>query len=422
MKVRDTLSYSFGAIRLRKLRAALTTLGIVIGIAAIVALLSFTQGFQVAISGQFQEGLSTDVVTVSPGSGGFMGFGGGDSDFILYANDTNIINAVEGVVTSSGSVSKTVTAEFERRDSMLSLTGVDFEAYSTIYSTFVAASGSIPSSPADDEVIVGHRIHDPWANGTHLVELGSTFNVYYTVRNGTTLTPVNKSLTVVGILEEIGTFGFGVSDFGMYIPIESAIDYYDTKEVNQIVVKLDSDDADFIAEVSDEIEERFFNEVTVSSATALLGTISSALATVELLLAGIGGISLLVAGVGIMNIMIVSLMERTREIGILKALGAKGRHILAIFLGEALIIGLIGGILGIGAGGFLANIFGRILNGSGGPIGRPAAASGVSITPVVTPILALQALVFGILVSVVFAIYPAWRASKLMPVEALRAD
>ncbi|TFF68645.1 ABC transporter permease [Candidatus Thorarchaeota archaeon] len=422
MKARDTLSYSFGAIRLRKLRAGLTTLGIVIGIAAIVALLSFTQGFQVAISSQFQEGLSTDVVTVSPGSGGFAGFGGGDSDFVLYANDTEIINDIDGVTTSSPSISKTVTAELEIRDYTLSLTGVDFEAYPDIYSTFVTASGSIPSSPADDQVVVGHRVYDPWGNGTHPVGIGTTFNVYYTVRNGTRLVPVNKSLTVVGILEEIGTFGFGVSDLGMYIPIESAIAYFDTEEVRQIVVKLSGDEDDFIAEVSEEIEETFLNEVTVSSATALLNTISSALATVELLLAGIGGISLLVAGVGIMNIMIVSLMERTREIGILKALGAKGRHVLAIFLGEALIIGLIGGVLGIGAGGLLANIFGGAFNGFGGPGGGPAAASGVSISPVVTPMLAIQALLFGVLVSVVFAIYPAWRASKLMPVDALRAE
>ncbi|TFG12966.1 ABC transporter permease [Candidatus Thorarchaeota archaeon] len=420
MKIRDTLSYSFGAIRLRKLRSGLTTLGIVIGIGAIVALLSFTQGFQVAISGQFQEGLSTDVVTVSPGSGGFFGFGGDDSDFTLYANDTDLINEIDGVVTSSASVSETVTAELENMDRLVSLTGVNFDSYKQIYSTFVAEYGSIPDSPADDEAVIGYRLYDPWGNGTHPVELGDTFNVYYTERNGTQLVPINKSLTVVGILEEIGAIGFGPSDSGMYIPLESAMVYFETEEVSQIAVKLESDDEEFIASVSDEIEELFLNEVTVTSATALLSTISSALATVELLLAGIGGISLLVAGIGIMNIMIVSLMERTREIGILKALGAKGRSILGIFLGEALIIGLIGGILGIGVGVFLANLFGGVFSGAGG-MGGPGAGS-IGITPVVTPLLAFQALIFGVLVSVIFAIYPARRASKLEPVEALRSE
>ena len=425
MKARDTLGYAFGAIRLRKLRSGLTTLGIVIGIAAIVALLSFTQGFQVAISGQFQEGLSTDVVTVSPGGGFFMGFGGGDSDFVFYENDTDIVETVDGVVISAATVSSTVTAEFELMDRMLSITGVDFTAYQELYATFTTEFGEIPAAPADGEAIIGYYLYDPWDNGTHLVELGDTINVYYSVRNGTVLQPVNLTITVVGIMEEIGSFGFGPSDSGMYISIDSALDYFDTQEVDSLAVKLESDDEDFIAAISEEIEELFLNEVSVVSATALLGTISSVLAIVELLLAGIGGISLLVAGIGIMNIMIVSLMERTREIGILKALGAKGKTVLAIFLAEASLIGLLGGIFGIGLGAFLANLFGGMMGGFGGMGGGGApngAESFMSITPVVTPILAIQALLFGIGVSVLFALWPAYRASKLMPVDALRSE
>ncbi len=425
MKARDTLGYAFGAIRLRKLRSGLTTLGIVIGIAAIVALLSFTQGFQVAISGTFQEGFSTDVVTVSPGSGGFMGFGDDDTDFVLYANDTDIINDVDGVVISTPIVSKTLTAEFELMDRMLSLTGVEFDTYTDLYSTFTTVQGEIPTSPSDDEVVIGYYLYDPWDNGTYLVEIDDTLNVYYTVRNGTSQVPMNKSVTVVGIMEEIGSFGFGPSDNGMYIPLESAMEYFDTEEVAQIAVKIFSDDDDFIADVSEAIEDTFNGDVSVVSATAMLATISTVLGTVELLLAGIGGISLLVAGIGIMNIMIVSLMERTREIGILKALGAKGRTVLVIFLTEALIIGVLGGVFGIGVGIFLANLFGNFMSGFGG-MGGGGGPSGVdammNITPVVTPILAMQALFFGIFVSVLFALWPAYRASKLMPVDALRSE
>jgi putative ABC transport system permease protein len=145
-------------------------------------------------------------------------------------------------------------------------------------------------------------------------------------------------------------------------------------------------------------------------------------------LVGIAAISLLVAGIGIMNIMIVSLIERTREIGILKALGMKSRTVLTIFLGESVIIGLIGAVLGIGLGWVLANIVAIIFSG-GGPFagigGGQAAgvgAGGMDIIPVLTPTVLVGALGFGIGVSVIFALYPAWRASKLKPVEALRYE
>ncbi len=292
-----------------------------------------------------------------------------------------------------------------------------------MYSTFSTTLGEIPVAPTEGEAIIGYYLYNPWDNGTHLVGLGDTVNIYYSVRNGTLLQPVNLTITVVGIMEEIGSFGFGPSDTGMYISIDSALSYFDTEDVNSLVVKIANDDADYIASVSDDIKTLFHNEVSVTSATALLGTITSVLGIVDLLLAGIGGISLLVAGIGIMNIMIVSLMERTREIGILKALGAKGSTVLGVFLAEAFLIGVLGGVFGIGLGTFLANLFGGMLNGFGGMGGGGgAAAAAMSITPVVTPLLALQAMAFGIGVSVLFALWPAYRASKLMPVDALRSE
>ena len=147
-------------------------------------------------------------------------------------------------------------------------------------------------------------------------------------------------------------------------------------------------------------------------------------------MAGIAAISLLVAGIGIMNIMIVSLIERTREIGILKALGMKSRTVLMIFLGESVIIGLIGAAIGIATGWILANIVAIVFRSGGlfaGVGGNQAAAGGggafgMAITPVLTPTVLIGALAFGIGVSVIFALYPAWRASKLKPVEALRYE
>ena len=130
--------------------------------------------------------------------------------------------------------------------------------------------------------------------------------------------------------------------------------------------------------------------------------------------------------------MIVSLMERTREIGILKAVGAKGRSILAVFLSEAAIIGLLGGVFGIVVGYLIAIVLSGFLSGGGGIFGAgggfgPGGGGSIgstftSITPVITPDLIMMALFFGVVVSVVFGLYPAWRASKLKPVDALRHE
>ncbi|MCK5265900.1 MAG: FtsX-like permease family protein, partial [Candidatus Thorarchaeota archaeon] len=116
-------------------------------------------------------------------------------------------------------------------------------------------------------------------------------------------------------------------------------------------------------------------------------------------------------------------MERTREIGILKALGAKGRTVMGVFLTEALLIGIIGGVVGIAAGALLANLFSGIFSGGFSMGGRTTSdLSFGTITPILTPELALWAMFFGVVVSVVFALYPAWRASKLDPVDALRKE
>ena len=152
------------------------------------------------------------------------------------------------------------------------------------------------------------------------------------------------------------------------------------------------------------------------SSTAVLSLLSTIFSTIQFFLGGIAAISLLVAGIGIMNIMIVSLIERTREIGILKALGMKSRTVLSIFLGESVIIGLVGAVAGIILGWIIANVVARIL--ASGVFG----GGGFQVTPLLTPEVLAGSLAFGVGISVIFALYPAWRASKLKPVDALRYE
>jgi putative ABC transport system permease protein len=436
MKTFDVFGYSFSAIKLRKLRAALTTLGIVIGIAAIVALLSITQGLQATITTQLSQGLSTNTLIVTPSSGGAGGFGGagggfgggalgggessGGSGFSLYTNYTDEINGLSpDIETSVAIISRGGYVMSDNLNRSVTIYGVEFNAYSQLYSnTFVAQSGAIPTSPAENDTVVGTRINQPGQNGTIYFNPGDRINITWT--NATVLPPINETYTadVQGVLQKIGGFGIGgPSDTGVYIPLSKAESFFNTSQCDMIIVKLKSNDNATITNVSKLITDHFSNQVSVISSTAVLSLLTTVFSTIQLFLGGIAAISLLVAGIGIMNIMIVSLIERTREIGILKALGMKSRTVLTIFLGESIIIGLIGAVIGIVLGWALAEVTSRVLGS-----GVFGGGGGFQIVPLLSPEVLLGALAFGVGVSVIFALYPAWRASKLKPVDALRYE
>lgn len=439
MKTRDILSYSFSAIKLRKLRASLTILGVVIGIAAIVALLSVSAGLNSTITGQLERGLAADTLIVTPGSsgmgsfgnqgGGGGGLGGGEasSNFKLYFNYTEEINKIspELIETSFAVIQQPgyiTNSQGQTRQINGVITGVNFSQYQGIYSTtFVAATGTIPANPADDQIVIGARISDPRLNGTIFTTKNENVNLTWT--NATSFPFTNETYTaqVTAVLAKIGGFNIGgPADNGVYIPVSQAQSFFGTDQASMIVVKLKSSEnkTKTIIEVSKLITEKFSNQVTVTSSSAIVELINTIFATITIFLAGVAAISLLVAGIGIMNIMIVSLIERTREIGILKALGMKSRTVLLIFLFESAIIGIIGAVIGVGLGWGFANVVAIVFQG-GGPFGE---GQGTSITPILTPEVLILALAFGVGVSVIFALYPAWRASKLKPVDALRYE
>jgi putative ABC transport system permease protein len=420
MKITDTFSYAFSAIKLRKLRAGLTALGVVIGVAAIVALLSITQGLQVAIATQLKKGFATDTLIVTARS---------ESGFKLLVNDTKTIEEVggENVTVSLAVILRTGYIKSGGQTSRVTIVGVDYAKYAEIYSsTFTAEEGAIPQNPENSSVVVGKRVSDPWSNGTLFCKTGDNVEIIWTSRPFKNETYMGN---VVAVLKEIGGFSLGgPSDTSIYIPIKQAQTFFRTEECEMIVVKLRNDDRATIESAAKAVREAFGGQVTVTSSTAILNIISSVFSTIQLFLAGIAAISLLVAGIGIMNIMIVSVMERTREIGILKALGMKNRQVLLIFLSEAAIIGLLGAVIGVGAGWSIAQVTVRVFStgvGFGGGMrqtNQAALANRITISPVLTPSMLFGAIAFGLIVSLLFGLYPAWRASKLKPVEALRYE
>ena len=248
MKPRDVFSYSFSAIKLRKFRASLTTLGVVIGIAAIVALLSLGQGFQVAITAQLEKGFATDTLIVTPGGGqgafGQGGFGqGGASSFPLFVNDSQTIEKIGNVTLVLPIIQKACYLNSTTKTYLLNVAGVDFAKYKSIYgSTFVAGLnlGSIPSNPDNESIVIGARVHDPWKNGTNIINVNDKIEVKYTIATGG-FTRENKTYTghVVAVLGEIGGFNIGgPSDTGVYIPISQAQGFFATEEVQSMIVQL----------------------------------------------------------------------------------------------------------------------------------------------------------------------------------------
>jgi putative ABC transport system permease protein len=239
----------------------------------------------------------------------------------------------------------------------------------------------------------------------------------------------NFTFNVAGTLGKSGAAGFINFDDAVFIPIETMRELYQTNYSDMIFVRLA--DPNYSDSVAENIRDRFggAGEVRVLVPAAFMAQVETILNMVQIFLTAIASIALLVAGLGIMNIMTVSVMERTREIGILKAIGAKSRTVLTMFLAEATLIGLVGGLIGIPLGYGVAQVMGQFLFRFSAQITpRRSIITGTEtqIITTVTPILlwqwAVGALVFAVGVSVIFGWYPARKAAKLDPVEALRHE
>lgn len=421
MLARDIFLYAVNAIRRKKTRKILAILGVAIGIAAIVSLISLSQGFQEAVRVQFQKGFSADTVIVTTQSTDFLET---ESDFDLYLNDTQIINQIDNVKSSVALIQKTCFLKIGEREISVIVVGLDFEKYSEIYpNTFRSREGDILSYQ-NLSVIIGSRINDPWKNQTKYGEINDSVNITWTTRNGFQIENKTYQTNLLAILEDVGSASIGgPADNGVYIPIETAQDFFETNKTTTIIVQLNGSSEKLIDQTSKTIQDSFGGRVQVVTPQAVLNAISSIVSTIELFLTGISAISLLVAGVGIMNIMLTSLMERTREIGILKAVGMFKRTVLAIFLNEALIIGLIGSVVGILLGIGLATAIDQFGLVSGLASGTESTFIGeIRIVPVFSLNLIFYSFGFGVIISIIFGLYPAWRAGKLTAVDALRHE
>ena len=410
MNLAQVILEAIESINSNKLRTGLTVLGIVIGVAAVIAMLAVGNGAQASITGTI-NGIGTNLL--------FVFRGARNNDAVrnprpLTANDSNAlldqfaaphVLSVAPVLQGNGSIM------FSGKTQSSTIVGVTADYFSVRNITL------LEGNPITAENILGNA---------SVALLGvDVADKLFDRRDGLvgeTVRIANQPFRVIGVLASKGGGGMGSEDNQVLIPFSTAQSRVIHRSgLNTVdVIYVQAVDSDSVPLASSEIAQILrtrhrtpigLDDFTVMSQQDFLSTAQSITGILTVFLGVIAAISLLVGGIGIMNIMLVSVTERTREIGLRKALGARKRDILIQFLVESSLLSLIGGIIGIMFGWLIAYIVGRV-----------ATATGTNFTPIVGLDAILLATLFSTAVGLFFGIYPANRAASLQPVEALRSE
>ncbi len=404
---RDYFIYSVRNLRHRGLRSWLTMIGIFIGIAAVVSLIGLGEGLRIAIMGQFGF-LGPDVLSVQASGLAFAGPPG--TGVVKPLNDqlAEKIRKVNGVEAAFNRYIESGTLEFNDKQGIGIVASVPEGQNRKIFETMVnlkGGDGRLLKEGDSRKVVLGNDFKN-----------GDTFGKPIMVGDKVLINGIN--FEVIGILERKGSFIFDSIVLMNEQTIVEAIGT-DKKKVDVIAVKVQ--DASRVKVVKEDIEKLLRKErdvkkgeedFQVDSPQQILEALNSTLFAVQLFVYIIAAISLAVGGIGIMNTMYTSVLERTKEIGVMKSIGARNSAIFAIFFVESGLLGMIGGIIGVILG--LAFAFGL------SAAGRAFLGSEL-IQASVSPLLIIGALLFSFILGTAFGMLPAYQASKLNPVDSLRS-
>ncbi|MBL7127343.1 MAG: ABC transporter permease [Dehalococcoidales bacterium] len=403
----DPLATAWVGVITHKLRSSLTILGIVIGVAAVITLMSIGKGAEAQIISNI-ESMGSNLVTIQPGARTFGGVRSAAADTLTIEDAEAIAEQVPYISSVAPSYSSNLQLAVGGENMNSQVTGVTPE-YMAVNNLEMAEGVFFSANDyqrGSTVVVLGSDVKDTL--------FGDTNPIGQQMRMGSII------VRVVGILESKGAM-WGSPDNAIFIPLtamQQTVAQPRTAQGERLVSSIalsvsDEEQADYVvAEITSLLRTRHQlsptddDDFSIMSMEEIASTLSEAIGTMTLLLGAIAAISLLVGGIGVMNIMLVSVLERTREIGIRKALGARERDIWTQFLIEAAFLTFTGGIIGVLVGGAVSYL--------------------ISSTGVMTTVVTVDIVVLAVSVSVgiglFFGFYPAWNASRLNPIEALRSE
>lgn len=412
MKLRKCFKHAFNMVVHSRLRSWLTILGIVIGVAAVIAIMSIGGSMRETITAQL-GGLGGDILTLNAGfsrgnrmfgpGGGEGGFGGGatatDEEPVLDRTDVQALKSIPDIEIIDTNIRGSVEVSYFGKSGTVSLTGVDQKVWARI-TTLEIAEGRMLDSADQNVVVIGGRLAESYFDKP----LG--INQMITIEGNV--------FRVVGVLDDSST--------SIYMPIQMAYQVLDDKEngvYDSIVIKIKNEEQ--LDEVMTKIENKLMlvrhvtektKDFSLTSSKQMQETRSAMMSSMNAFLVAIAAVSLIVGAIGIANTMFTSVLEKTKDIGIMKAIGAKNKDILIIFLLNAALIGLVGGLLGVIFGGVLSGALPALM----GEVRMLRGGTFVSLNSV------LIALIVSVSVGLAAGAIPAYKGSRLKPVDALRYE
>ncbi len=406
MNFLENIFNALATIVANKLRSGLTMLGIIIGVSSVIVMIAIGEGAQRGVTSRIEE-MGTNLLIVTPGNSSQTNVrgsaGGGSNTDALTNDDVAVLEALDGIAAVSPEKSGRKQAIYGSNNVNTTITGV-YPTYESVRNFHIEYGQFITKENNNEFARVAVLGQDVVA------DLFDDANPI-----GKDIRIENNIFTVVGVMEEKEGQGFNSGGNVIFIPFTTAqMRVHGSRSVDSIYLSVT--DADKMDNMTDEVQFALLTAHQISDPTIAdfsvlnqadtLETLNEVTAIFTLLLGGIAGISLLVGGIGVMNIMLVSVTERTHEIGIRKAIGAKEHDILWQFLTESTLLSLAGGLIGI----FVSFAVVAILTN------KTALEASVTMDSI------LLAFLFAATVGIFFGAYPAYKAGKLNPIEALRFE